>query len=87
MTSEGSYSLILPFTSKTGQSGQQNRQKVLLTKTKNILAFYKPNFSGPDMVYGMAWRASHGIWYGLERYVMVCESYRITCIRALPWAI
>ena len=28
MTSEGSYTLILPFTSKTGQSVVQNRQKV-----------------------------------------------------------
>ena len=28
MTSEGSYTLILPFTSKTGQSVAQNRQKI-----------------------------------------------------------
>ena len=28
MTSEGSYMLILPFTSKTGQSVAQNRQKI-----------------------------------------------------------
>ena len=28
MTSEGSYTLILPFTSKTGQSVAQNRQRI-----------------------------------------------------------
>ena len=28
MTSEGSYTLILPFTFKTGQSVVQNRQKI-----------------------------------------------------------
>ena len=28
MSSEGSYTLILPFTSKTGQSVAQNRQKI-----------------------------------------------------------
>ena len=28
MTSEGSYTLILPFTSKMGQSVAQNRQKI-----------------------------------------------------------
>ena len=29
MTSEGSYTLILLFTSKMGQSAAQNRQKIL----------------------------------------------------------
>ena len=41
--------LILPFTSKTGQSVAQNRQKiflisVLLVKRGHPLAFYRPNF-------------------------------------------
>ena len=50
MTSEGSYTLILPFTSKTGQSVAQNRQNIffliwgLLVKSGHILAFYRPNF-------------------------------------------
>ena len=47
MTSEGSYTLILPFSSKTGQSVAQNRQKrfliwVLLVKRGHILVFYRP---------------------------------------------
>ena len=48
--------------------------------------------SGHGMVYAMVWRALHGIiflqygmaWRGMSWYV---ESYRITCIKALPWAI
>ena len=49
MTSEGSYTLILPSTSKTGQSVVQNRQRffliwVLLVKREYILAFYRLNF-------------------------------------------
>ena len=49
MTSEGSYTLILPFTSTTGQSVGQNRQTiffnwVFLVKRGHILAFYRPNF-------------------------------------------
>ena len=49
MTSEGSYTLILPFTSKTGQSVAQNKKKyfliwVLLVKRGHILAFYRPIF-------------------------------------------
>ena len=49
MTSECSYTLILPFTSKMGQSVAQNRQKVfliwvLLVKRADIFAFYMPNF-------------------------------------------
>ena len=49
MTSEGSYTLILPSTSKTGKSVAQNRQKIfliwiLLVKRGHILAFYRPNF-------------------------------------------
>ena len=48
MTSECSYTLILPFTSTTEQSVAQNRQKfvliwVLLVKRGHILAFYRPN--------------------------------------------
>ena len=49
MTSEGSYPLILPFTSKTGQSVAKNRQKIfiiciLLGKRGCIWALYRPNF-------------------------------------------
>ena len=50
MTSEGSYTLILPFTSKTGQSVKKNKKIiiiiiwVLLVKRGHILAFYRPNF-------------------------------------------
>ena len=49
MTSESRDTLILPFTSKTGQSVAQNRQNnvfiwALLVKIGHILAFYRPNF-------------------------------------------
>ena len=49
MMSEGSDMLILTFTSKTGQSVAQNRQKiffilVLLVNRGEVLAFYMPNF-------------------------------------------
>ena len=49
MTSEGNYTLFLPFYSETGQSVAQNRLKifliwVLLVKRGHILAFYRPNF-------------------------------------------
>ena len=49
MTSEGSDTLILPFTSKTGQSVAQNRQKIFLiwvlpVKRGHILELYRPNF-------------------------------------------
>ena len=48
MTPDGSYNLILPFTSKTRQSVAHNRQKiiiwVLLVKRVHILAFYRSDF-------------------------------------------
>ena len=49
LSSECSYTLILPFTSKTGQSVAQNRQNiflilVFLVKRGHILSFYRPNF-------------------------------------------
>ena len=49
MTSEGIYTLILFFNSKTGQSIVQKQTKkfliwVLLVKRGHILAFYRPNF-------------------------------------------
>ena len=49
MMSEGSYTLILPFTSRMGQSVAQNRQKifliwVLLVNRGHSLAFYRPKF-------------------------------------------
>ena len=31
-----------------------------------------PVHSWHHIVYGMAWWTSHGKWYGLARYVMVC---------------
>ena len=43
-------------------------------------AWYMVWLGGQGMVYGMAWwarhdilRTSHDVWYGLTRYVMVCE--------------
>ena len=49
MTSGSSCTLILPFTSKTGQSAAQKKTKdfliwVLLVKREHILAFYRSNF-------------------------------------------
>ena len=46
--SEGGVTLILPSTSKMGQSVVQNRQKIfiwaLLVQTGHILAFYRADF-------------------------------------------
>ena len=45
MTSEGSCTLILPFTSQSWQSVAQNRRKIFnRVKRRHILAFYRPNF-------------------------------------------
>ena len=48
MTSEGSYTLILPFTSKTGQSIAQNSKRFFnlcfTSKERTYLAFYRPDF-------------------------------------------